>query len=107
VLCDGLEMHEDIPKAVDSLSLVLANDDVTESSTILKDEDGVLLTALILAAASAATTVVLESCQYESFLDARAVQRTLTHPASKVWPFLMYCGALRDLVPVCLGRPPV
>lgn len=58
-----LEVEKDIPLAVDTLSLVLANDDVTESSTVLKDEDSVLLTTLNLVVACAVTTVVLGSYQ--------------------------------------------
>jgi len=54
-----LEVKENIPLAVDTLSLVLANDDVAESSTILKDEDGILLAALILVVACAVAAVVL------------------------------------------------
>ena len=98
-----LEVEKDIPFAVNTFSLVLANDDVTESSTVLKDEDSVLLTALNLVVACAVTTVILGSYQRYTHW----AQQTFTQPASKVWPFLMYCGALRDLVPVCLGRPPV
>lgn len=55
-----LIVQENLPLAVDTLSLVLANDDVTESSAILEDEDGVLLATLNLVVACAATTVVLE-----------------------------------------------
>ena len=58
-----LEVEKDIPFAVNTFSLVLANDDVTESSTVLKDEDSVLLTALNLVVACAVTTVVLRSRQ--------------------------------------------
>lgn len=63
-----LEAKKNIPLAVDTLGLVLANDDVTESSAVLKDEDGVLLTALNLVVACAVTTVVLGSYQ-RCFLD--------------------------------------
>ena len=58
-----LRAGEDIPLAVDTLGLVLANDDVTESSAVLKNEDGVLLTALNLVVACAVTTVVLGTYQ--------------------------------------------
>ena len=58
-----LRAGEDIPLAVDTLSLVLANDHVTESSAILEDEDSVLLATLNLVVASAVTTVVLKSRQ--------------------------------------------
>ena len=54
---------KDVPLAVNTLSLVLANDDVTESSAVLKDEDSVLLATLNLVVASAVTTVVLGSYQ--------------------------------------------
>lgn len=41
--------------AVDTLSLVLANDDVLQCRASLKDEHGVLVTALLLASARLAT----------------------------------------------------
>jgi hypothetical protein len=56
-------VEENIPLAVNTLSLVLANDHVTESSAILEDEDSVLLAALNLVVACAVTTVVLRSRQ--------------------------------------------
>ena len=56
-------MGKNIPLAVDTLGLVLANDDVTESSAVLEDEDSVRLATLILVVACAATTVVLGSRQ--------------------------------------------
>ena len=56
--------QENLPLAVDTLSLVLANDDVTESSAVLKDEDSVLLATLNLVVASAVATVVLRSRQH-------------------------------------------
>ena len=58
-----MEVEESLPLAVDALSLVLANDHVTESSAILEDEDSVLLAALNLVVACAVTTVVLRSRQ--------------------------------------------
>jgi hypothetical protein len=58
-----LTVEENIPLAVNTLSLVLANDHVTESSAILEDEDSVLLAALNLVVACAVTTVVLRSRQ--------------------------------------------
>ena len=57
-----LESEENIPLAVDTLSLVLANDNVAESSAILEDEHSVLLATLNLVVACAATTVVLGGC---------------------------------------------
>jgi hypothetical protein len=57
------KVEEHIPLAVDALSLVLANDDVTESSAILEDEDSVLLATLDLVVARTATTVVLGGYQ--------------------------------------------
>ena len=83
-------MQKIVPKAVNSLSLVLANDDVTKSSAILKDKDGVLFTTLALATAGTAATVVLVGCQYYSDAKAHQIRHTLTHLASKVSPFLIY-----------------
>ena len=57
------KFEKNIPLAVDTLGLVLANDDVTESSAVLEDEDSVRLATLILVVACAATTVVLKSRQ--------------------------------------------
>ena len=85
-----LEVEKDIPFAVNTFSLVLANDDVTESSTVLKDEDSVLLTALNLVVACAVTTVILGSYQRYFLGESRQTGQTLTQPASKVVPFLMY-----------------
>jgi hypothetical protein len=79
-----------IPKTIDSLSLILANDYITESSAILKNEDSVLLTALSLAFARAAATVVLVVRQHRFSTETCQVQQTLTHLASNVWPFLIY-----------------
>ena len=83
-------MQNIVPKAVNSLSLVLANDNVAKSGAILKDKDGVLLTALALTTAGTATTVVLVGCQHYSGAKARQIEHTLTHLASKISPFLMY-----------------
>ena len=57
------KVQENIPLAVDTLSLVLADDYVTEGSAILKDKDSVLLATLNLVVACAVTTVVLRKRQ--------------------------------------------
>ena len=63
ILETKLILQQNVPLAVDTLSLVLADDHVAESSAILKDEDSVLLATLNLVVACAVTTVVLRSRQ--------------------------------------------
>jgi hypothetical protein len=47
--------------AVDSLNLILANDGVLESATVLDDEDGVLVSSLGLASARNTTAIGLHA----------------------------------------------
>ena len=95
-------------KTVDTLGLILTDDNVAESCTFLEDENSILLTALSLASAGTGATIVLRGISAVfSSIDRRVEYRhTLTHSALKVSPFLMYLGSLSVSVPVCSGRPP-